>query len=79
MVINLEIFKKVYLTVITMFAIYLLSQIVTLHASLNVHTYTPSVQLKIEGNIPSDTTGCTWTGQTWINPEGQTWDGNNWK
>ena len=29
-------------------------------------------------NVPSDTTNCIYNGQTWTNPLGKIWDGNNW-
>jgi hypothetical protein len=30
------------------------------------------------GGIPADTTNCIHNGQTWVNPLGKIWDGNNW-
>jgi hypothetical protein len=30
-------------------------------------------------NIPFDTTGCIYNGQTWTNPIGKVWDGYEWK
>jgi hypothetical protein len=29
--------------------------------------------------IPSDTTNCTHNGTTWVNPNGQIWNGTSWQ
>jgi hypothetical protein len=30
-------------------------------------------------NIPFDTSGCIYNGQSWTNPNGKVWDGYEWK